>query len=88
MRGPSSERTAGSSVTDSRSEKSVTSRPARPTDRSSESGIVSSAAKPIETGKAERRIVQPARRAVSSAAGPASCPAASDSRKRLTVRSA
>ena len=74
MRGPSIERMAGSSVTESSSEKTVTSRPAKPTERSSESGIVSSAAKPIETGKAESRIVQPARRAASSAAGPGGVP--------------
>ena len=48
--------------------------PAKPTERSSERGITSSAAKPIETGKAESRIVQPARRAASSAAGRRRCP--------------
>ena len=48
----------------------VTSSPAKPTELCSESGIVRSAAKPIVTGKAERRIVHPARRAASSAAGP------------------
>ena len=88
MRGPSMDRMAGRSVTDSSREKTVTSRPAKPTERSSERGITSSAAKPIETGKAESRIVQPARRAASSAAGLTECPVESDSRKRLTVRSA
>ena len=66
----------------------MTVSPAKPTERSSESGIVSRAAKLIDTGKAERRIVQPACRAASSAAGPAPRPAARASRKRLTVRSA
>ena len=88
MRGPSRESTAGSKVTERSREKSVTSRPATPIERCSESGIVSSAAKLIETGKAESRIVQPARRAASSAACRVPLPSASDSRKRLTVRSA
>jgi hypothetical protein len=79
---------AGSSVTDNSSEKSVTSSPARPTDRSSERGIVRRAAKPIETGKAESRIVHPARRAASIAAPAEPLPAARASRNRLTVRSA
>ena len=88
MRGPSMERMAGRRVTDSSREKTVTSSPAKPTERSSESGITSSAAKPIETGKAESRIVQPARRAASSAAVRAAWPVERDSRKRLTVSSA
>ncbi len=88
MRCPRRERTAGRSVTESSSAKTVTARPAKPTERCSESGIVSSAAKLIETGNADRRIVQPAWRAASSAAPFASRPSASASRKRLTVRRA
>ena len=57
-------------------------------DRCSERGIIRSAAKLIDTGNAERKIVQPAFRADSSAAAAVVIPEERASRNRLTIRRA
>ena len=85
MRWPSTDRSAGSSVTEAAIETSGISTPPAPIERMNGSGMNSSAASPMATVRPENRVARPAVLIVVSSASWTSLPELSSSRKRNTT---
>ena len=87
MRGPSTPRIAGSSVSAASTEKKTTTTPATPTERRNMKGKTISATRPISTVRPEKKIARPAVSTVTATASPTGR-AGSSSRKREVMKSA